>query len=385
MERHMKKGFTVLELLVAISVTALLAAMLFNITTQVSKTQAQSSADLETNQVAQYILDRIQEDLQCAIYQNDGNLWMAATILTRVDERPGISYDSWSNKFLEKPKPEELSLRINQTHFQSQNVPMTPNAQANKQGKIEESRFGVRGVWLRFFTQAPELDPEAKSSGGARAVSYQIVRHGLLADSDTAMPRYQLFRADVSDENTLRAGFNHIPMKTTGINFDNFPLESIYGEKSTQIGYRSAETIHNPIIQNADTISPTAFSIAANVVDFGIRAYVFKNNRHGTGYLKQIFPDKNSATDTEYEFLASSHPGYRKDQSDPDMNAFPHVVDIMVRILTSEGASALASFERGAFPTPSNFDGDDAAYWWEIVEKNSEVFTRRIRIFANGI
>ena len=121
------------------------------------------------------------------------------------------------------------------------------------------------------------------------------------------MPRYQLFRADVSDENTLRAGFNHIPMKTTGINFDNFQLESIYGEKSTQIGYRSAETIHNPIIQNADTISPTAFSIAANVVDFGIRAYVFKNNRHGTGYLKQIFPDKNSATDTEYEFLASSH------------------------------------------------------------------------------
>ena len=87
--------------------------MLFNITTQVSKTQAQSSADLETNQVAQYILDRIQEDLQCAIYQNDGNLWMAATILTRVDDRPGISYDSWSNKFLEKPKPEELSLRIN--------------------------------------------------------------------------------------------------------------------------------------------------------------------------------------------------------------------------------------------------------------------------------
>ena len=385
MERHMKRGFTVLELLVAISVTALLAAMLFNITTQVSKTQAQSSADLETNQIAQYILDRIQEDLQCAIYQNDGNLWTAATILTRVDDRPGISYDSWSNKFLEKPKPEELSLRINQSHFQSQNVPMTPNAQANKQGKIEESRFGVRGVWLRFFTQAPELDPEAKSSGGARAVSYQIVRHGLLGDSNTAMPRYQLFRSDVSDENTIKAGFNHIPMFPSKLNnLGNVQLDSIYGEKSDQNGYRTAETIHNPIIQNADTISPTAFSIAANVVDFGIRAYVMKNNRHGTGYLKQIFPDKDSTSDSDYEFLASSHPAYRLDD-DPDMNAFPHVVDIMVRILTSEGASALASFERGAFPTPSNFDGDDAAYWWEIVEKNSEVFTRRIRIFANGI
>ena len=228
-----------------------------------------------------------------------------------------------------------------------------PNAPAlNNQLNIEECRFGVRGVWLRFFTQAPELDPEAKSSGGARAVSYQIVRHGLLGDSDTAMPRYQLFRSDVSDENTLKAGFNHIPMFPSRLNnLGNVQLDPIYGEKSDQNGYRTAETIHNPIIQNADTISPTAFSIAANVVDFGIRAYVFKNNRHGTGYLKQIFPDKNSATDTEYEFLASSHPGYRKDQSDPDMNAFPHVVDIMVRILTSEGASALASFERGAFPT----------------------------------
>ena len=106
----MKRGFTVLELLVAISVTALLAAMLFNITTQVSKTQAQSSADLETNQVAQYILDRIQEDLQCAIYQNDGNLWMAATILESEGDSPGKTNDGWSNNFLDKPKPEELSL-----------------------------------------------------------------------------------------------------------------------------------------------------------------------------------------------------------------------------------------------------------------------------------
>ena len=68
-----KRGFTVLELLVAISVTALLAAMLFTITTQVLKTQTESSGSLETNQVAQFILDRIQEDLQCALLRNDGN------------------------------------------------------------------------------------------------------------------------------------------------------------------------------------------------------------------------------------------------------------------------------------------------------------------------
>ena len=77
-----KKAFTILELLVAVSVTALLAGMLLNITSQVVQTQTQASGNLETNQVAQFVLDRIQEDLQCAIFKNDGNVWMAADILS---------------------------------------------------------------------------------------------------------------------------------------------------------------------------------------------------------------------------------------------------------------------------------------------------------------
>ena len=62
-----QKAFTVLELLVAVSVTALLAGMLLNITSQVMKTQTEASGDLETNQVAQFVLDRIQEDLQLSL------------------------------------------------------------------------------------------------------------------------------------------------------------------------------------------------------------------------------------------------------------------------------------------------------------------------------
>ena len=51
-EKKPDSGFTVLELLVAVSVTALLAGMLLNITSQVVSTQTQASSDLETNQVA---------------------------------------------------------------------------------------------------------------------------------------------------------------------------------------------------------------------------------------------------------------------------------------------------------------------------------------------
>lgn len=74
------RGFTMLELLVAVAVTAILATMLLTITRQVVVTHGQTSGNLETNQIANFVLDRIQEDLHCALYRNDGGAWMAATI-----------------------------------------------------------------------------------------------------------------------------------------------------------------------------------------------------------------------------------------------------------------------------------------------------------------
>jgi hypothetical protein len=55
----------------------------------------------------------------------------------------------------------------------------------------------------------------------------------------------------------------------------------------------------------------------------------------------------------------------------------------MIRILTTEGASAISAFEEGLIPTPEGFTAED--YWWELAEKNSEVYIRRIRIFGSGI
>ena len=55
----------------------------------------------------------------------------------------------------------------------------------------------------------------------------------------------------------------------------------------------------------------------------------------------------------------------------------------MIRVLTTEGASALATYEEGLIPPPEGFSEDE--YWWELVEQNSEVYTRRIRIFAEGL
>ena len=362
-------GFTILELLVAVSVTALLAAMLLNITSQVVTTQSQASGDLETNQVAQFILDRIQEDLQCAISRNDGNVWMAAKILTSEDNS-----GSWV-RANSVAKPEDESKRV---FFDDWSDVAWPDdnkgkedkelAEANQQGSLIESRFGIGGTWLRFFTQAPELDPKVTNKGGIRAIAYQVVRYGLTG-ATTSRPRYQLFRSDVSTENTFAANFNL------------HPTDGFYNSQSND-NFRSARIIENPISNGSQNESPTSFSLASNIIDFGIRAYIYQKNSQGTGFLKQIFP-KTETLNHDDELLASTHPDYRMNPSDASYNSFPEVIDVMIRVLTSEGESAINALEEGLTPVPEGFE--EGEYWWEIAEKNSEVYTRRIKIFSSSI
>ena len=272
-----KRGFTVLELLVAVSVTALLAGMLLNITSQVIKTQTQASGNLETNQAAQFILDRIQEDLQCAIYRNDGNIWMAADILNSTENS-----GNWNDSKYKVPKPEKESLRIKLDHWPSEAL----NAQqiANKQGQLTDTRFGIAGTWLRFFTEAPELDPDAKNSGGARAISYQILRHGLTS-SETSTPRYQLFRSDVSDINTLNSGYN--------LDAENGPYSN-----TSDDGPRESGNVKNPIFKNNGKLNVVIFTHeindAANGNGKGLYPDYYEWLKEIINVSEEIINDKNT-------------------------------------------------------------------------------------------
>ncbi|OUU23615.1 MAG: hypothetical protein CBC04_09675 [Verrucomicrobia bacterium TMED44] len=355
------KAFTVLELLVAVAVTALLAGMLLNITSQVAQTQTQASGNLETNQVAQFVLDRIQEDLQCAIYRNDGNVWMAADI-TNLTETSG----NWNEKKYEVPKPPEQSLRVQLDQWPEELL--NEKDTANQQGSFSTARYGIAGTWLRFFSGGPELDPSAENSGGARAISYQIIRHGLTS-SETSTPRYQLFRADVSDVNTLEAGYN--------LGAEDGPYFS-----QSENGPRQSGNVKNPIFLDENGKLSTDFSLASNIVDFGIRVYIIRSRSQGTGHLQQIFPDLNATSD-QYKYRATTNPIYHDDKQRKYLYAFPDVIDVMIRVLTTEGSSVLAAYEEGLVPATEGMNEDE--FWWDLVEKNSEVYIRRIKILSQGI
>ena len=366
------RGFTVLELIVAVSVTAVLSGMLLLISRQVLETQSVSSAELERNQIAHFVLDQIQEDLQCALYRNDGNVWMAMSLLNQSDNS-GSWIEPKKSSFA---KPPLNSLRIIESDWPSDAL-QDAEIDSLGQGPFAKSRFGLAGTWLRFFTQSPELDPQAKGDGAARAVSYQIIRYGITGSSNSRK-RYHLFRSDVSAKNTFEAGYNLHPEN-----------DSWYGSDASNISVdpnflgtpRVPSTLINPVIEEGGDYLPTSFSLATNIIDFGIRAYHLEKNSFGTGNLVQIFPpiDQDSPGNLlAEEFLATSHIPYQV-ITDPTFYLFPDVVDVMVRVLSEEGARILESFENGDFPNTEEVD------WWSIAEEHSKVYFRRIKIYGSGI
>ena len=131
-------------------------------------------------------------------FRNDGNVWMAIRLLEDKSNS-----GSWINASKsEFAKPPLDSLRIISSDWPTESL-ADSQIDVLGQGPLEKSRFGVAGAWLRFFTQSPELDPSEKNNGAARAISYQIVRHGVTG-SPTSRQRYHLFRSDVSAKNTLK-------------------------------------------------------------------------------------------------------------------------------------------------------------------------------------
>ena len=111
--------------------------------------------------------------------------------------------------------------------------------------------------------------------------------------------------------------------------------------------------------------------------------------------LRLIFPARPSARGAApvagaltAETPPSAETEHLARRAQPAMNdyyrhAFPDTVDIMIRVLTGEGARLVAAYEAGRLRPPGGVSAAD--YWWVLAEAHSEVFVQRVSIHGRPI
>lgn len=359
------RAFTVVELLVATAITAVLAALLITITSGVMGVWNRSRGALTTSNQVKLALDQLATDLEGAIVRSDGNVWFAASILETNnpavttttaelrDDRNWIVSGTGSTRI--KPESDPASPR-----FDARNLVL--NAPS-----IEDCAFGRAGVWLRFFTVRAGSNDGVDNLSVPVAVAYQICRRRVGAGSDDQLA-YMLYRSAVrgsgsgtgQDGGVVQIGYNLDP-----------GAGNAYSTPSGRDGDPG-----NVVRPNANQV------LAMNVVDFGVRLYV----REG-GFLRLVFPAQPSASEADPRVGTPSSPAstaarpaelahfYSSDPvafvaADAYRHVKPDIVDVMVRVLTDEGVARLQAYEAGVI----------AGDWWDIVLAHSRVYTRRIEI-----
>ncbi|MEO6246491.1 MAG: hypothetical protein ABIQ12_13740 [Opitutaceae bacterium] len=369
-------GFTIVELLVAAGITAAIAGFITVIIFNVSTTWTRAGGRLSADAQARLVLDQLQLDLQGAMFRDDGNVWLAADILSAAN---GGQTGLWQTA-LRNPKPTGgLSLDIAATRTE---LPVADR------GKLERSRFNTAGVWLRFFTNSR---PVTSATGAITtpsapvAVGYQIVRRFTAANpANTASQAYLLHRSESRPATSggrlgvLEAGFN--------ITSGNYTTSSSSTNSGAITGDpRSIQVpgANSGAVRNLDSV------IADNVIDFGVRAYV--RDASVPGGLRLTFPATAAGALTN-----SPQPLRAQLPSDTPATAanynprflVPDVVDVMVRILTDDGAAQIANIEKVQTPAlvvPVKYNGNAQQWWWGIAEENSRVYTRRIVLNAKSL
>jgi type II secretory pathway pseudopilin PulG len=311
-------GFTLLELLASVAITLVLAGLLLTITRNSLGLWQRTRGGLETAAQARLVLDLLERDLQGAVHRADGGRWLAVDI---IDSPGPLSGHGWLVQAGMKPGGPE-SLRI---------APADPN------DTIVSSRFGLSGCWLRMV--ATNLEGGTAFSSPV-VISYQLARRPVTGSVSAANPaeiRYRLYRTAVSTSLAFNHGYD-----VRAVIYST-PSSSPGGERSTL-------AVYSPSNQEA---------LADNVVDFGVWLHAGSPD----GGLRRTYP------------TGSGHVAHTA----PADDEFPATVDVMVRILSAEGASRLATIESGRVLRPPGY-ATDAAWWWAVAESNSRVFVRRISL-----
>ncbi|HEY8995918.1 MAG TPA: prepilin-type N-terminal cleavage/methylation domain-containing protein [Lacunisphaera sp.] len=324
------RAFTLLELLVAVAITLVIAGLMLTVTTNVLNLWRRNQGAQTQAAAARQIFSLLEQDFQSALHRRDATCWLAADIL---DSAPALANHGWlTGPGLMKPDGGG-SLRPR------------PEPDAGGNSFLQEARFGLSGIWLRMVATNVE-------SGGSlpSVVAWQVVRRPVTGDpvaTNPAAVRYSLYRSVVSNSDTFASGYD--VTATAYGSTSNTPSSAL------STAYRLPRNVTNPSHANL---------LASNAVDFGCWLYV----RDTVGSLRRVYPA--NATDVSHHAIGDST---------SDDTRFPDVADVMVRILSDEGATLIEAMEGGHVVRPAAY-ATDAEWWWSVVELHSAVFIRRIEI-----
>ncbi len=382
------RGFTIIELLVAVGVTAILVALMLSITINILSGWNRSSGKLSNENQARLILDILSQDIQGAILRYDSNAWFVATI---QDDQSGAGDSGmttttftadWPSSGI-KPQASSNSFVINPS-----------------ERLISNYRFGQAGVWLRFFTVPPDgASTNLSDTSAPRAVAYQMLRAQV---NGSAQSSYMLFRSEVrpggtSSGSTFSHGYDLFQGRMV-TDSDGSPgyNSTAHGNREDIASRSNATRVRSPHVDHV---------IGTNVIDFGIKIYGKE-----AGAEVELFPVRRNSAGASLGAVASAPPltyaaSLRNPASPPpDIlrigNAaniiygdnptvdghspiYPTAVEVLVRILTPEGARLIAALEANQIAAPDGLSPQ--AHWWRIAEQHSDVFTRRIDIRAKPL
>lgn len=185
--RERTLGFTVIELLVAVAVTVVLAGILLTVTRSALDIWGRSLNQSASSVQAKVALDLLIRDLHSAIYRADGEATMAVDIVSGGN----LGAHSWRLDYAGANKPDTVAI-------------YTPATEPSGR-YMETSRFGRGGAWLRLLTT------NQRSGGGAPAmIGYQLNRRPVSGPVNATNPppvRYTLFRSFMAPGDTFAAGY----------------------------------------------------------------------------------------------------------------------------------------------------------------------------------
>ncbi|MGJ3244010.1 MAG: PulJ/GspJ family protein [Opitutales bacterium] len=79
-----RRGFTLVEILVASAIMALLTGLVLALTTNVLNVWNRSAGKLSANFQGRLAMDLLNQDLEAALFRNDGNQWFSAWVLDNL-------------------------------------------------------------------------------------------------------------------------------------------------------------------------------------------------------------------------------------------------------------------------------------------------------------